>query len=56
MTIINGVVQGCARSEKIVCLLDVLIEAEVEHYDTVAQMKGAINNKIDDLRSEGNAK
>lgn len=56
MTIINGVVQGCARSEKIVCLLDILIDAELEHYDTVAQFRCAINNKIDDLRSEVNAK
>ena len=56
MMIINGVVKGCARSEKIVCLLDILIDAELEHYDTVAQFRCAINNKIDDLRGEVNAK
>ena len=53
---INGVEKSCIRSAVIVALLDVLVDAEVEHYETVEQFKDCISNKMDVLRKEIHAK
>lgn len=51
-----GVEQGCIRSQNIVCLLEVLEEDFIKEFTTADQFRKAIANKMNDLRSEVNAK
>lgn len=51
---INGVEKSCMKSAEIVNLIDVLITAELDKYQTVEEFKVGINNRIEVLRGEVN--
>lgn len=53
---INGVEQGCIRSQNIVCLLDVYTIGKDKGFTTAAQYEELLSDEMDRIRSEVNAK